>query len=690
LIVAAMGIEVAIAAANFRLGRALWLANSAVYLCGLVLKSQKMLGALDANPAVLTIYHVVGLCSAAAYFWFAILTKETFAEFCLDASEAACFLLLVATPGLGLFCLVLAAGAGFAWFKFARDTWKLGNEWLVVLVCGLCWVVGAAFYFYMPLAGMTNPPIQWGYPREVGGFIHAFTRGQYEKTNPSDIFGDPKRFIMQLTNMLKGVTDEFNWVCSFLVAVPFVFFRKLHRRERAWLIGITAIYLCLAVLLMILLNPSPDRAAAELNRVFFTASHTLVSLLVGYGLTLIAAYMATHYERFRMWGLIGGVVAVGLAIYSFVDLTTTTFFGEDAKVPLSELLSFTHTSITDQYQYAVPVYAGLILIGLAVAFVVALLLYSQRAPLAISLVIFALLPVHSIMTHWADNEQRGHYFGYWFGHDMFTPPFNGPDGKPLYPEMTKDAVLFGGTDPGRFCPTYMIFCDSFTPSNCLPSFDQKFDRRDVYIITQNALADGTYLEYIRAQFNRSAQIDQPFFREFFRTILNDKEYQTNILARLAAPLDTFFTGLGDRIEMRRKVDTSWFQENHFSDPAGFAARLRSSPTQDPLSKYLYDNLSKETQQLLAGSDEKALRRALAKDLNVLLERELKIKKAKTAKMDEKAVLDEDLATGSESASKRRRQQELEKEIAELNQTGPLYTPDRFKDVKLSEYITDFI
>ena len=54
-----------------------------------------------------------------------------------------------------------------------------------------------------------------------------------------------------------GIVDEFNWVYVFLALVPFLFFRKMHRRERAWLIGITAIYLCLGVLLLILLNPPP-------------------------------------------------------------------------------------------------------------------------------------------------------------------------------------------------------------------------------------------------------------------------------------------------------------------------------------------------------------------------------------------------------------------------------------------------
>ena len=82
-------------------------------------------------------------------------------------------------------------------------------------------------------------------------------------------------------------------------------------------------------------------------------------------------------------------------------------------------------------------------------YVVCLFVYRNRAPLAITLLIFALMPLHSIMTHWSDNEQRGHWFGYWFGHDMFTPPFNGSDGKPLYPQMTTNAILYGGTDPGR-------------------------------------------------------------------------------------------------------------------------------------------------------------------------------------------------------------------------------------------------
>jgi len=686
LIVAAMGIEVAIAAANFRLGRSLFLANTIVYFAGLFLK----LSILEQNPAVFHIFHVVGICSLIGYLSFAYLTKESFPEFCMDGALAGTLLLAVGAVSKGgfFYVLVLAGIAGI--IKFGWDTRKIGVEWLVVLGLGVCWVLGAAFYFYMPLAGMSNPPMEWGYPRTVEGFIHAFTRGQYEKTNPSNVIEHPLVFLAQLGMLGKGIIEEFNWVYAFIALVPFAFFFKMHRRERAWLIGITAIYFFLGVLLLILLNPPADRAAQSLVRVFFTASHVLIALMVGYGLTLIAAYMATHYQRFRSWGLIGGSIAVALALFSFVELTSKTYFGDGVSVGLGEIFHFVGRTFSNKDQYGLPVFAGLILVGSAVVFLVGLLAYRNRAPLALTLGLFAFMPLHSILTHWSDNEQSGHWFGYWFGHDMFTPPFNGSDGKPLYPEMTKDTVLFGGTDPGRFCPTYMIFCDSFVPSNCLPPMDQKFDRRDVYLITQNALADGTYLNYIRAQYNRSAQIDPPFFQELFRSERERTDnYTTNWKATLVQPLDKCFIGLGEKIEKKRRTYTSWFDEKSFTDLPSFAGKLRGQ--QDPLSKYLYENLTEKTRQMISGSASgPALSRGLSADFNQLLERELNVKKAIAEKNRQKMDVEQDLAAKPDSERLRKKQQQLEAEISKLSATGPLYETNRFSQVKLSEYLTDFI
>jgi tetratricopeptide (TPR) repeat protein len=532
MLVAAMGIEVCIAVALPRLGRDLLLGNSIVYGLGLLGMATGKVPALnDLSPMFQGIFHAVGIGSIVMCFWLSIKTK------------------------------------------------KLGTEWKAVIFMGLLWMLGAAFYFYEPLAGMTDPPMQWGYPRTVEGFFHALSRGQYEKANPTDIIHDPGRFMMQLGMLVSGLASSFSWVYIFVALLPFFFLLKMKNRERAWIIGLTSIYLCIGVLLTIIMNTTPDRQSADENKVFFAASHAVVAIMIGYGLALMSAYMATHYEKFRRWGLLGGGIAVVLALYCLVDAMGKNYFGPAGRIGgVSEFFhGISQAFVKDQY--ALPVFANLILVATPLVFIASLLFYRNRAPVLIALCIFAAAPVYSGLSHWYKSEQRNHWFGYWFGHDMFTPPFTDPktgklsydntlraellknpeNAKIIYPEMTRNTILFGGTDPGRFCPTYAIFCDSFIPHDCQPLQDQKFDRRDVYLITQNALADGTYLDYLRAQYNRSQQIDPPFFREFLKYILGipfgpDSSFVNAISEASYHLLDVPFTKLGAKIEARRRAE----------------------------------------------------------------------------------------------------------------------------------------
>ncbi len=90
-------------------------------------------------------------------------------------------------------------------------------------------------------------------------------------------------------------------------------------------------------------------------------------------------------------------------------------------------------------------------------------------------------------------EQNGHDFGWQFGNYQLrgadaileeVEPDEEPPPNPIFPpEMGPDAIFFGGTDPGRFVPTYMIYSARVRP--------------DVYLITQNALADNTYMAVMR-------------------------------------------------------------------------------------------------------------------------------------------------------------------------------------------------
>ena len=507
LLLSAVGIEVAIAAAQPRLGRDLFLTNSVIYLMGLYAMSNHSIPALNNMTSIENaIFHAVGIGSIFAGGWLSLQTKGIY------------------------------------------------SEWKVVIIMGLLWVLGVSFYLYEPISGMTVPPMQWGYPRTVEGFFHALSRGQYETSHGTNIFQDPVRFANQLWYLVQGLSESFSWVFMFVGLLPFLFLLKMHRRERSWIIGLTAIYFCLSVLLVNLLDVGLDRSSADLNKVFFTASHALFAIMIGYGVTLMAAYMATHYVKFRFWGVIGGAGAIILALYCLADAAAKLFIGPsgEATAILSQLPHLVARAFAKD-QYGLPIFANLILVAMPIVLILALLIYRKRGPVLILLGLCLIMPVYSGLSHWYKSEQRNHWFGYWFGHDMFTPPFG------IYPEMTRNAILFGGTDPGRFCPTYIIFCESFIPHSCQPKEDQHFDRRDVYIITQNALADGTYLDYLRSQYFRSAQHDPPFFRELIKYVLGIPFGPNNTLVNDVANaayyvLDVPFTKFGAHVEARRRAE----------------------------------------------------------------------------------------------------------------------------------------
>lgn len=732
LLVIAIGLEVAILVTQQRFGRDLIFWNVIIWLGGLVGRNMGLVGVLNDNAPLLLIYNTIGLASTVGWVWLTVRTRKTWLELARDGAMIGTlgYLLvlfgtvtsyvtffyrgtsLVLNTGpfvlFNLFGLACVGAFGY----LVRETKHLGYEWLKTLACGGSWAVGAAFYLYMPLAGMSNPPLQWGYPRTMEGFFHAFTRGQYEKIHPTfgqgSLFADVQRFLGQIIMYCTGVLEEFNLVYVLIGLIPFLYYKAMQKRERAWMIGVTAIYLTLSVFLLILLNPAPDRQSRELNAVFFTASHVMVAMGIGYGLALLAATLIAQFERYRTWVLGGFGAAAMIALIGVAETVWST------------------PNPVDRYT----AYFGLIL-ALAATGLIAM--SKTRVPIKGLLAVFALMPLWPMLGHWEDNEQRGHLFGYWFGHDMFTPPFSTPDGKLsydkklreelrkdpaqaklIYPEMDRDTVVYGGTDPGRFNPTYMIFCESFIPGSKKPH-DPAFDRRDCYLITQNALADGTYLDYIRAQYNRSYQryleATDPRYLPFFQTLLRgprEKQFNahTNFFARLAIPVDRFFLWLGDDvIEKNRRAGSSYFQAKDFLQVKDLAAKLRNGGATE-LTKYLYARLTPATQQLLVSdASESTLASALARDLNAFLDAELDATKRRPLVRAELEQVTQELASlakpaaGQDQDAKTRQQRiaELEKqktalgtEMERLPAITPFFTTNRFAGVQLQPTTQRFI
>ena len=163
------------------------------------------------------------------------------------------------------------------------------SEWKTVLICGGILLLGLSAYFYLPIASMMNPPINWGYPRTVEGFFHVLTRGQYERMLAT---GNTMRFLDQIRIYFVMAGKEFGWPYLLLCLIPFCFLHRMAASERRWILGLLPAYVCLAFLMLAVLNPSVDRQSQELNKVYFSASYIMLALWMGYGLIILGAWMA--------------------------------------------------------------------------------------------------------------------------------------------------------------------------------------------------------------------------------------------------------------------------------------------------------------------------------------------------------------------------------------------------------------
>jgi tetratricopeptide (TPR) repeat protein len=323
---------------------------------------------------------------------------------------------------------------------------RLLTEWKRVLLLGVFVLLGLTFYVYMPIASAQNPPMNWGYSRTLQGFIHAITRGQYEKIrpvanligawkNPSILLAQIRAFVTSPGNPC-SVVAQFSLPISLLAIVPCFFLRKLDREMRRWLLVSLVAFFSFTVLFVIFQNSQLDLQAVFICRVQYIQAHALFALWIGYG-AILALSAAKELFRHRRW----------------------------ATVP------------------------------------------------AVCLVL--LLPVVPIVRNAVDRdlidiaggaEQNGHDFGWQFGVGQLRGAagileYLRADERDAYPDptypppMEPNAIFFGGTDPGRFVPTYMIFSAKV--------------REDVFLITQNALADNTYMSVMRDLYGERIWIPSP-------------------------------------------------------------------------------------------------------------------------------------------------------------------------------------
>jgi thioredoxin-like negative regulator of GroEL len=212
------------------------------------------------------------------------------------------------------------------------------------------------------------------------------------------------------------------WLAAALLSMKDRFELTVDDASQKWMVSTLIAFVTLSLGLIALANLKMDIQDTFIQRVKFISSHLLFSFWVGYGMIFLLAFLDGRLRRRRLTWIL--IVAAAL-------------------LPGIPILANAYNS------RLIDVYGG------------------------------------------ADQHDRD--FGWQFGNYQLRgaaaileelEPDEEPLPNPVFPpEMGKEAIFFGGTDPGRFVPTYMIYSARVRP--------------DVYLITQNALADGTYMNVMR-------------------------------------------------------------------------------------------------------------------------------------------------------------------------------------------------
>jgi len=160
------------------------------------------------------------------------------------------------------------------------------KQWLPnwkILLATMAFAVGLGFNLLVPVFSMSNPPVNWGYPRNLEGFLHVMNRDQYESLHP---VSDGYVYLQQLWQYGRITFIDFGPLPTIIALVPFGLLLRSSSIIRQLIIGCFAIFVSMSILLVALLNPPPDRQSTELIASYYTPSHFVLAILMGHGLVL--------------------------------------------------------------------------------------------------------------------------------------------------------------------------------------------------------------------------------------------------------------------------------------------------------------------------------------------------------------------------------------------------------------------
>jgi Protein of unknown function (DUF2723) len=171
--------------------------------------------------------------------------------------------------------LTTLSGAGLCWVR--RNVF---SEWKTLSVGIILVLAGLSSVFLSPVYSMTDPPINWDYPRTVEGVFHSMSRGIYGYSGPGTDF----QITMQGVGIfLKIVWSNLGPIYLFAGATPLFALRKTASPARRWLIVFLSVCFFTSLLMILIRNPAGYVPDVESNETYFTVVRLLLAVIAGCG-----------------------------------------------------------------------------------------------------------------------------------------------------------------------------------------------------------------------------------------------------------------------------------------------------------------------------------------------------------------------------------------------------------------------
>jgi hypothetical protein len=230
----------------------------------------------------------------------------------------------------------------------------------IVFGCFFLFLLGLAFYLYLPLRASAQPPINWGNPATWDSFWFHVLRKQYrviEVVRPLAVFMPQVKFFFA------SIPAESLPTILLLPALLTIGFA--HKEGRLWLLFNLTAFVCTGVVFVVIANTELDLNAQDILKIYFLPAYIIVAILLGYGIGVIGLLALRASRRLRLKIMPATTVAILWFVLPLSSLllnfSTASMRGRDFGLVYGELLMNTlpHGAVlfagTDS-AYAVPMY----------------------------------------------------------------------------------------------------------------------------------------------------------------------------------------------------------------------------------------------------------------------------------------------------------------------------------------------